>query len=227
MRYILSMNRILTLLFLCAALLGAQTNFIQAYGSASISVVPDQASLTMGVVTQGSTAQEAAQQNAVQTTAMIAALNAAVGKSGTVQTVAYSVTPRYAASSGTNTLIGYTATNTVQVVTTNLTLIGPIIDAGYQAGGNSISGVSFGLQNSDPVVLQALAQASKQALSHAAAIAGGLGAKTGSVLSAVEGSSVTPYRTGDSLSAGATSTPIQTGTVSVSANVTVSVLLVQ
>ena len=73
----------------------------------------------------------------------------------------------------------------------------------------------------------ALAAASKQALAHAAAIASGLGAKTGAVISAQEQSTVTPILTSGGGFQGGTATPIQTGTVSVSAHVTVTVAMVQ
>src|SRR5215217_894314 len=117
---------------------------VQATGTASISVSPDQAQFTAGVITQGSTAQDAAQQNATQTTAMLTALKSVLGASGTVQTVGYSVSPRYN-NSQTPTVIGYTASNTVQVMTINLNLVGTLIDAATQAGANNVSGIIFGL----------------------------------------------------------------------------------
>jgi uncharacterized protein YggE len=113
----------------------------------------------------------------------------------------------------------------VQVTTTNLSNIGSLIDTANQAGGSSVSGISFGLQNSDPYVQQALGLAAKQALAHAGAIATGLGAKTGSVISALEGTTYTPV-VASSAVASAT-TPIETGTVQVSATVTVTVQLTQ
>jgi uncharacterized protein YggE len=201
---------------------------IQATGTANISVQPDQATLTAGVVTQATTAQDAGSQNATQTSAMIKALTGVLGTSGTVQTIYYSLSPRYSNPSTNQppVIIGYTATNTVQVVTNNLNLVGPLIDAANQAGGNSIGGPFFGLQNPDPTIQQALTAASKQALAHAAAIAAGLGAKIGSVISAQEGTNVMPIVTGTPV-AGANATPIQTGTVSVSATVTVTVAMLQ
>ena len=202
-----------------------QTGAIQATGSASVNVTPDQATFTIGVVTQASTVQEASSQNAAQAGSMIASLNGVVGKSGTVQTIGYSVTPRYSNSNPPN-ITGYTATNTVQVVTNDLARLGLIIDTGNQQGGNNISGISFSVEKPDPYVQQALGLAAKQALAHAAAIASGLGAKTGNVLSAQEGSSVIPYRT-ELAAASANITPIQPGTVAVSATVNVSVQLVQ
>lgn len=196
---------------------------IQATGTARISVNPDQAQLTVGVVTQGNTAQDAAQQNATQTTAVINALKSVLGMSGTLQTIGYSVTPRYS-NTQTPVVIGYIASNTLQVTTTDLSLAGRLIDAASQAGANNVGGLTFGLQNPEPVVQQALTQASRTALAHAGAIASGLGAKVGAVTSAQEGSAVAPIY-GDA-TATTTPTPVQTGTVSVSATVTITAQLI-
>ena len=213
---------------LLAGALLAQTSqgAIQATGSATISVNPDQAQLSVGVVTQSTTAQDAGQQNATLTTTVLNALKGVLGTAGTIQTIGYSVSPRYSTTQGqTSVIIGYTASNTVEVTTYDLSLIGQLIDTATQAGANSVGNLSFGLQNPEPVTEQALGQAAKQAQAHANAIAGGLGAKTGIVLSAQEGSSVTPVVMPGV--AATSSTPIQTGTVSVSASVTISVQLIQ
>ena len=206
-------------------------NSIQASGSATINgITPDRVQLSIGVVTSAKTAQDAASQNATQANAMIAAIQQAIGVNGAVQTIGYSLSPQY--SGGANntppTITGYTAANTVQVTingTANLNLVGPVIDAANQAGANNISGPTYSLQNSDPYQQQALTAAAKEALGHAGAIAAGLGGKAGAVISAQEGSTVTPVV--GVAAAGANATPIQTGTVSVSATVTVTVALAQ
>jgi uncharacterized protein YggE len=199
---------------------------IQAIGSATISVNPDQAQLSAGVVTQSATAQDAGQQNATLTTTVLNALKAVLGTEGSIQTISYSISPRYSTTQGqTSVIIGYTVSNTVEVTTTDLSLIGRLIDTANQAGANSVGNLSFGLQNPEPVTEQALGLAAKQAQAHANAIAAGLGAKTGVVISAQEGATATPVvMAGVSTAA---TTPIQTGTVSVTASVTISVQLIQ
>jgi len=199
---------------------------IQAVGSATINFTPNQAQFTVGVVTQGTTAQDSAQQNATLSTTVQNALKSALGTNGTIQTIGYSVGPRYS-NATPPAIAGYTASNTVLVTTYNLTNIGSLIDTATQAGGNNIGGVSFGLQNPDSFIQQALSAAGKQALAYAGAIAAGLGGTTGKVVSAVQGSSYTPVIVNGPAAGAPTTTPIQTGSVSVSANVTVVVLLVQ
>ena len=151
-----------------------------------------------------------------------------LGSAGTLQTVSYYVTPRY--STGPNlpsVIIGYTAGNTVRVTTTDLSQIGLLIDAANQAGANSVGGLSFGLQNPEPLVEQALTPATKQATAHAAAIAAGLGSKLGAVLSAQEGSSYAPIAVGAAGTGIAVTAPVQIGTATVYATATIQVGLAQ
>jgi len=198
---------------------------IQASGQATVRLAPDQAQLSVGVTTNGATAQEAADRNATQTSAVITAIRSILGTLGSIETSSYSVSPRYSTGSGQPpTIVGYTATNTLQVTTTDLSLAGRLIDAATQAGANIVGGLQFGLRDPEPARQKALAAAARQARVHADAIANGLGVKTGSILEAREGASVTPYLDGR---AATTATPIETGTVAVTATVTLTVRLIE
>jgi uncharacterized protein YggE len=180
------------------------------------------------VVTNGATAQDASQQNASLTNTVQAALSKVLGSAGTLQTVSYYLTPLYSNTPNQpSAIIGYTASNTTRVTTTDLSQIGVLIDAANQAGANNVGNISFGLQNPEPLVEQALTQATKQATAHAAAIAAGLGVKLGAVLSAQEGSSYTPVVVGGNSPGVTVTTPVQTGTVTVYATVTIQVGLAQ
>jgi uncharacterized protein YggE len=212
----------------CAAILTAQTpqRTVQAGGSATIYANPDQAQLDVGVVTSAATAQDSAQQNATMTTAVLTAVKAVLGPNGTVQTVSYYVTPRYSNTPGqSNIIVGYTTSNTVKVTTVDLTILGKLIDAANQAGANTVSGLSFGLQDPEPRVLQALAQATKQALTHATAIAAGLGGALGPVINAQQGTAYSPILFPAGGATAGVTTPVQTGTVSVYASVTLTAVL--
>jgi uncharacterized protein len=206
---------------LAAGVLTAQTTAtIQAQGAATLSANPDQAQITVSVITNGATAQAASQANATTSTAVQNALKA-LNPAPTIQTIGYSVYPQY---TGAQILTGYTASNTIQVTSSDLSSTGSLIDTASQAGANSVGGLTFSLQNPDPLKQQALTLAAKQARAHADAIAAGLGGKTGAVVSAEEGSAYTPVVGG--IAAGA-ATPIQTGQVNVTANVTITFQLIQ
>jgi uncharacterized protein len=196
---------------------------VQATGTSTIYVQPDQVQLTVSVTTQGTTASAAGQQNANVTVTVTKAITSVLGSSGSIQTVSYSVYPQYGNGAQSSTIVGYSATNSFQVTMTDLTLIGSVIDTANQAGATSVGSLTLGLQNPAPSLQQALAAASKQALVNAGAIASGLGRTTGAVVSAQQSSAYTPVVA--LVGAAAPGTQVQPGPVSVSATVTVTVQL--
>jgi uncharacterized protein len=196
--------------------------FIQAVGQGSVSVQPDQAQIDFGVVTTATTAQSAASQNAAQVTALIAALETLLGSSGNIQTIGYSLSPNYNYPPGGNpVLTGYSASNTVQVSASALSMAGTIIDTGVRAGATNVQSLQFTLQNPDPVLQQALKLATTQAKAHADAMASGVGMHSGAVRSIREtvSTSVTP----PGVAAGASPTPVLPGLVNIQATVTLEV----
>jgi hypothetical protein len=205
---------------------------VRASGDASVSVKPDQLKLNVGVTTQAATAQEASDQNAAQVTAVIAALKKVVGAAGDIKTVGYSVTPqyRYPQGGGTPTLTGYTANNSVEVTTGDLSLAGRMIDTAVQAGATNVQGLRFALKDQEPARAEALRLATMQAKRHAEAIATGLSARLGYVIAAAEGGAIrvvnTDIRALGAAAGGSTPTPVETGMVDVYATVTLEVELI-
>jgi len=163
---------------------------VVAAGQGTVSVQPDEAKVQFSVVTQAVTASDAASQNATQVTAVLAALRSVLGPSANLRTLSYSLNPNY--SNGNQPiLIGYTATNTVQVTLSDLSLIGKVIDTGIQAGANRVQRLQFDLKDDQPTRAQALKLATVQAKAHADAMASGLGLKTGAAISIQEGFATT------------------------------------
>jgi uncharacterized protein YggE len=202
-------------------------HLVGASGQATVSVKPDQARLDVGVVTQAETAQDAAAQNATQVASVLAQLRTVLGSTADIKTVGYSLNPTYRYPQGAPpVLTGYTASNTVEVTMTDLSLIGRTIDAASQAGANNVQGLQFSIQDEEPVRQQALGLATKQAKAHAQAIASGIGASLGAVVQAQEGGAVAVVRSlANGPVAGAAQTPIETGLVQIQANVSIQVEL--
>jgi uncharacterized protein YggE len=201
---------------------------IGASGQASISVKPDQAKVDVGVITRASTAQDAAAQNASQVNAVLAQLRTVLGSTADLKTIGYSLSPNYQYPQGAPpVLTGYTASNTVEVTLNDLSLIGGAIDAASQSGANNVQGLRFGLQDEEPSRQQALGLAAKQAKAHAQAIASGLGANLGAVISAQEGGGVIQPVLAAATARDANATPIETGPVQIQATVSIQVELIQ
>jgi uncharacterized protein len=208
-------------LFCVAGMAQARRN-IQAVGTGTASGQPDQVKVTIGVTTTGSTAQEAASLNATQMTAVQNAIRQVLGPGADIKTIGYSVTPNYKQNqNGPPMLVGYTATNTIDVTGSDLISMVKVIDSVGAAGATNITNLRFTISNDAPLREQALTAATKQAMAHAQAIATGLGAHVGAVVAAQEGFTVTPLA--GNLAPAATPTPIEPGQVQVSATVTIAV----
>jgi uncharacterized protein len=198
---------------------------IRVTGEATIAAQPDQARIDIGVVTEGKTAQAAASENAAKTEKMIAELRRIVGGSGTIKTVNYSLNPNYQYSreGGSPTLTGYMASNTVMVQTSDLSQIAKLIDASTGAGANNIQSLQFMLKDDRQAQTEALQQATKNARAKADALASALGLKVRGILLVEENSGMMP---GIRLRGGMTkesATPIESGTLDITATVTMTV----
>ncbi len=202
---------------------------VRAAGQASVFVTPDQVKVDASIVTQGVSAQDAASQNATQVAAVTDALTKVLGPSADIKTINYSVGPvyKYPSGGGPATIVGYTASMTVEVTLGTISMAGLVIDTATQAGATSIGSLQFSLKDPEPARLQALRLATMQAKSHADAIAGGLGRTVGAVISLQEGSTarVQPVAAG---TAGAPTAPttVQPGLIEVQASVVLEAELI-
>jgi len=133
--------------------------------------------------------------------------------------------PRSPDSRDAPRIVAYNATNTVSVRLENLSLVGPVIDAGLKAGANQLEGVQFGLRNDLPSRQQALKQAVDDARSKAMTMADALRVNLAEVLEASEGGvSIIADRV-EPLTARtmavAAETPVSPGQIQVNATVTI------
>ena len=202
-----------------------QVNAIHVSGSGSISATANQATVSLGVMTEDPSANEAVDDNAVLMTAVIEAIKALGIPEDKIKTVTYSVYPNYDWELRQTT--GYRVTNMIQIEIDELDLVGPVIDAAADAGANNIQGISFGLSDDIAEQLQndAYVLALRNARDKADLIADTLDIEVTGVLYVSE-SSYTPYiatRSYDVAAEGmAAPTPILEGSLSVSVNVQVS-----
>ncbi len=220
--------KLITLALLVLGVAQAQTTsprrIVRAIGDATVTATPDYAQLSVAVDTRGATAQDAAAQNATVAAAVLQALKSLLGANADISTVNYTLAPVYNyPQGGTPVLTGYTASNTIQINLTNLAIAGQVIDTATQAGANRIQGLNFTLKDPDPLKAQALQQAVQRARNHANAMALGLGLHLGNVAIVQETGApqLAPVMQVPVEASAATTTPIQTGAVSVHVSVAV------
>ncbi|MBV8306446.1 MAG: SIMPL domain-containing protein, partial [Gammaproteobacteria bacterium] len=145
--------------------------------------------------------------------------------------ISYSLSPnyRYHPKESEPTIEGYTALNVVQVTLDDLARIGTVIDAATQAGANRIQGIQFTLRDQDAVRAQALREAATRARAEVDVLAAALGLKVLRVLTVEESSPrVMPVRVYSGAARAMTAdaaapTPVEAGTLDITADVTLSV----
>src|SRR6185295_11011673 len=147
-------------------------------GDSIVQAQPDTAIVTVSVVTQNRQALAAQQENAAKTDAVVRALKAAAGSGAEVKTTGYNLqAQRVYKENQPPTITGYEARNSVTVTLSDLTKVGSVIDAASQAGANDVAGISFTLRKDRPARDEALAEATREALSKAQVIARALGGR--------------------------------------------------
>lgn len=229
------MRSFITLLALlaCATPSTAQEDVaphIRVTGEATMSVEPDQAEIDVGVVSQAPTAQEASEANATKLDAVLTAVRNVVGSDAEIETTGYSLRPNYhrPRAGGEATITSYTATNLVRVTKVDVDSAGEVIDAAIGAGANNVERLHFTVADPESYRLRVLGDATRRARTKAETIATALELEIVRVQSVSEGTPVVvrPYEARTTMmqaEAAAPPTPVEPGTVEVSATVTLVV----
>ena len=200
---------------------------ITVSGDAVISAEPDQAELDIGVVTQSRTAPEASKENAERLARVLAEVKKQLGKGDEVKTSGYSLAPNYRyPQGGKPEIVGYTASNTLRIKTSNLNLAGRLIDSAMQTGANNVQRLVFTLKDELSAQLEALKTASAKAKTKAEATAASLGLKIVRIVAVNEGERVVQpvfRQMAARAEAASAPTPIEPGTVEVRSTVSMTV----
>jgi uncharacterized protein len=197
-------------------------------GSGDTDVQPDRAVLSLGAIAQEKDAATAQQKVSQIIQKSLDALEAMGIKKEKIRTQSITLRPIYHQSAPDGTLsrrkiVGYEASNTLQITLDDLTQIGPAIDAGVAAGADNIEGVDFSLQDDTAATQEALKRATTQAKAHA--IADALGVHLGQAVEVNEGGvqRIMPMMAMTTMSSEVgSSTPVQPGQIKISAQVTVT-----
>ena len=198
---------------------------VMVTGDSIVQAQPDTAILTVAVVTQARSALDAQQQNANKSDAVVRALKSAAGPGAEIKTSGYSLQPqRIYKENQPPTITGYEARNAVTVTIADLTKVGAVIDAAAQAGANDVAGISFTLRKDRPARDQALAEATREAVSKAQVIAQALGGRVVRIVEVQEEGAVRPRpiyedQMQNMRAVAAAPTPIEVGTLDITSRV--------
>ena len=195
--------------------------------TAEIEREPERAVLVFAVESEGETAQAASQANANAMEAVLRALRAEGLEDRTIRTISYRLDPVYGRRvrpDSAPTIVGYRAINMVQATVDSISRLGGVIDAGIAAGANRVAGLNYELRNPEEARLEALEQAVAKAKREAEVVARAAGQRLGDPINITMSSAYPLPRPMYDMAAQRAevmqaSTPIEGGTLTVSANV--------
>ena len=201
-----------------------KTSTFDAIGEGKVVVVPDQATLSLGIQEEGFNLKQV--QDAVNSkmTKISKSLKELGISEKDIKTTGYNYSPDYQNKGK------FTAYASVQVVIRDLDVVSPALDLVGTLGLNNISGPSFGLSDTllEKTTKEARTEAIGKAKSKAEELAGLAGMRLGRIVNVTEGSVGRPMMYAqsavmmDKAVAPNTPTPVEPGTNEVQVSVTLS-----
>ncbi len=197
---------------------------ITVTASGTVAVEPDQARLTSGVTAEGASAREALTANTAAMQKVVGELKSAGIDPKDIQTSSFRVEPRYTRPEEGQApkIDGYSVTNEVQVLVRDLEKVGDVLDRLVTAGANQSSGLSFEVSKAETALDEARKQAVANARRRAELYAAAAGAEVGEVLTITEGDAAPPPRPVFARAMKAEAVPIERGTETLEASVTIT-----
>jgi uncharacterized protein len=204
-------------------------HMISVSGSGKVTVIPDMATISLGVTVEGKTAKAARDAAATAMTNVVAAIRKLGIADKDITTSMVSLGPVYDyPNNGTPTIRAYQLQNTVTVKVHDLAKLSDVLDDSVTAGATNVNGISFDVADRTAAEAQARAAAVKDAKAKADALAEGLGVRVVGVASISESSS-TPVWYGPNYASDAAGskaeTPVLPGSTDVTITVQVSFLI--
>ncbi len=202
---------------------------IAVVGSGKVTVVPDMATIQLGVSMERPTAKAARDAAATAMNAVVAAIRKLGIDDKDIKTSAVSLGPVYNyPPNSTPKIRGYQLQNTVSVTVRKLDVISDVLDNAVTAGATSVDGISFDVADRAAAEAQAREAAVKDAKARADTLATTAGVRITGVASMSETMN-TPIWYGQNFAAALapkdSSTPVMPGSTDVTITVSVTYLI--
>lgn len=198
---------------------------ISVSGEGVIETSPDRATVSVGVTSRNKDATKVQSENARIASEVIRAVTALGIDRKNIRTGNYSFHQYYRQDDNRRRIPeGYEANNTVTIIVDDLNLVGKVIDAALSNGANNVDSLQFGLRNKGNLQSEAIRLAVRDARNKAEIVASELGKRIVGVLSiSVNSGMISAPRFNKMMAvaedSAAFDTPIESGTLSCSANV--------
>jgi len=198
---------------------------ISVVGSGIVLAQPNVARITIGVEVTDASLTNAQAEASRRMDAVINRLKADGILESDIRTVSYNISPLYDQRDQSQTILrGYQIQNLVEIKSTSVSGLGPLLDDAVAAGASRIYGIRFEADNMEALKTQARDQAMQNARAKAEQLARGGGVTLGRPVRIDESDTggVTPVRAAApaaALAAPAPQTPIQPGELQVQTTV--------
>ena len=188
-------------------------------GIGRVTLVPDIATINIGVRTEEDNVTDALNGNTSQANAIADVLQDLGVEEKDIQTSNFNVYPsdRYNPMTGEIEGQYFVVENTVNVTVRDLSNLGEVLTAVVEAGANNIYGINFNVDNREEAVAEARRLAIEDAKAKAEIIAGDAGVELGDLISinVYEGSTPITYLDSKGGAYAAAEVPIAAGTLSI------------
>ena len=201
---------------------------ISISGHGEVRAVPDVASISIGVTTQGATAREALDGNSKAMKALLDTLKQAGIDARDMATSNFSVGPRldYGNNNGQPPkVVGYDVNNMVTVTVRKIDDLGGLLDVAVSTGSNTINGISFSVTKPDAMLDEARKAAVADARHKAEIYAAAGGFRLGDIITVSEGTAYQPpmpYMVKSARAEGAADVPIAQGEQALTVDVSIT-----
>lgn len=162
---------------------------LSVVGTGQVEVIPDNATVSVGIVADAATAQAA--EDAISTTnnKVVAAIEKLGISKNDIKTTNYSVNPTYNYSTGgQNTIAGYSGNATLSIKVKDTNKLPDVITAATNAGANQIYDTQYVIQKPEKYQEEARNKAIANAKEQAQKLASQLGIRLGKIINISESS---------------------------------------
>jgi uncharacterized protein len=136
---------------------------IRAEGKGTVKVEPNQAVVTVGIVTKDEYAEEAQAENAKLTNNVINALKSLHIKERDIETTSYTINREVDYVNGKKIERGYIVNHQLMITINDISQVGIVVDTAVKAGANVVHSLRFQLRDDQKVYRQALKEAVEDA----------------------------------------------------------------
>lgn len=196
-------------------------------GEGKVSIKPDIALVTVGVLANGSSVKAAQDQMNIAINKVTQAIKGVGVAEKDIQTTNYSINPTYDYTSGNQRITGYQANTNLSIKVRNIDNINKVIDEATKNGANQVGGINFEVEDKTDLQNQAREKAVTDAKEKAQQAAKIAGFKLGRIVNYNENfgdvsKPIIPFRSSGAMLDEKAQTSIETGSSEIIVNVTLS-----